>query len=161
MSKDNFISFRELGAAYSGDELLRPLRWNCGSLLLGVLISNSPICTINYDTDHIFVQWKYTPFAILYFPWKEWCKCGVAVVVVYRRVDVKNVCQKLYKNFSLLPWINETIFWNFNWIEENYSVNIVSSVLRGATSIYEGIFVGTLPLGHVCMSYIAMYDLRL
>ena len=73
-------------------------------------------------------------FAILYFLWKEWCKCGVAMMVVYQ-------------NFSLLPWINQTIFWIFNWIEENYTVNIVSS----ATSISEGTFVGTLPFGHVCI----------
>ena len=32
-----------------------------------------------------------------------------------------------------------------------HTVNIVSSVLRSATSISEGIFVGTLPFGHVCI----------
>ena len=34
MSKDYFISSRELGAAYTCGELLCPLRWNCCSLLL-------------------------------------------------------------------------------------------------------------------------------
>ena len=39
----DFISFRELGAPYTCGELLRPLRRNCCSLLLWVLILNSPM----------------------------------------------------------------------------------------------------------------------
>ena len=59
---------------------------------------------------HLFAPWMLMPiislfsgntpsFAILYFLWKELCKSGVAAVVVYRRKDVKNICQKLYQNY--------------------------------------------------------------
>ena len=110
---------------------------------------------------HLFALWMLMPiislfsgntpsFAILYFLSKKGCKCGVAVVV-YRRKGSKNICQKLYQNFSLLPWINETIVWNFNWIEENlYSQHREQCIARCYLDLW-GYFLGTLPLGHVCI----------